>query len=54
LGRASDPVEGLYGAGNCVRSSTHFSYPASGATLSNAVLFGFKAGLHAMKPKNKL
>jgi len=44
------PIPGLYGAGNCVRSSTNKSYPASGVTLSNAVLFGYKAGQHAMVP----
>ena len=37
----------LYAAGNCCRSSTNFSYPASGATMANAVHFGYVAGKHA-------
>jgi 3-oxosteroid 1-dehydrogenase len=44
------PLQGLYGAGNCVRSATNYSYPASGATLANAILFGFLGGRHAMAP----
>lgn len=55
LGQTGLPITGLYGAGNCVRSSTSFSYPASGVTLSNAILFGFLGGRHAMAPsKSKL
>jgi len=48
LGADGGAVAGLYGAGNCVRSSTNYSYPASGVTLSNAILFGFLAGRHAL------
>mmetsp|Transcript_20132 Transcript_20132/g.33252 ORF Transcript_20132/g.33252 Transcript_20132/m.33252 type:complete len:559 (-) Transcript_20132:38-1714(-) len=50
LGQDSKPIQGLYGAGNCVRSSTNNSYPASGATISNGILFGFNSGKHAMVP----
>lgn len=50
IGKDGVPVPGLYGAGNCVRSATQYSYPASGVTLSNAVLFGFLGGRHAMAP----
>ena len=52
LGQTGLPIPGLYGAGNCVRSSTSFSYPASGVTLSNAILFGFLGGKHAMAPSS--
>ena len=47
------PVPGLYGAGNAVKSSTNNSYPASGVTLSNAVLFGWKAGRAAVMDSKK-
>ena len=47
LDRVQRPIPGLYGAGNCVRSSTQYSYPASGVTIANAVLFGWLAGKDA-------
>lgn len=47
LGVNQKPIPGLYGAGNAVRSSTRHSYPASGVTLSNAILFGWLAGKDA-------
>jgi len=49
LSAKGTPVPGLYGAGNAVRSFTRKSYPASGVTISSAVLFGWKAGEHAAK-----
>jgi len=49
LGADKRPVDGLYGAGNAVRSATRHSYPASGTTIANAVLFGWLAGEHAAK-----
>jgi len=53
LDASMKPIPGLYGAGNCVRSPTNNSYPASGATLSNAILFGIQAGKHAVSPTSR-
>ena len=53
LGADHQPVPGLYGAGNAVRSFTRKSYPASGVTISSAVLFGWKAGMHAAQAAAK-
>jgi 3-oxosteroid 1-dehydrogenase len=47
LGANRQAVPGLYGAGNAIKSFTRLSYPASGVTISSAVLFGWKAGQHA-------
>ena len=54
LGADGRPVPRLYGAGNCVRSSTNHSYPASGATMANAVFFGYQAGKHAATARDAL
>ena len=48
----SQSIPGLYGAGNCIRSFTNRSYPASGFTLSSATLFGYLSGSHAMAPNS--
>ena len=47
IGADKKPVAGWYGCGNAVRSPTRHSYPASGTTLSLAIMFGWKAGVHA-------
>ena len=49
LGEGGRPVPGLYGAGNCVKSFTRSSYPASGVTMASAITFGFVAGRECMK-----
>ena len=41
---AGHPVRGLYGAGNCVRSASNYSYWSAGCTISHAIVFGFLAG----------
>lgn len=40
-------IPGLYAIGNCSRPVTGHCYPASGATLGPAMVFGFIAGRHA-------
>eukprot|EP00397_Hematodinium_sp_SG-2012_P015330 GEMP01015608.1.p1 GENE.GEMP01015608.1~~GEMP01015608.1.p1 ORF type:complete len:540 (+),score=104.59 GEMP01015608.1:508-2127(+) len=42
-----NPIPGLYGAGNCVFTSTANSYPSAGTTIGLATVFGFIAGEHA-------
>jgi len=56
LGADGQAVPGLFGAGNCVRSFTNISYPASGTTISSGILFGYIAGREAMvgSPASKL
>ena len=43
----SSPIEGLYGAGNCVGSPAGQAYWAGGTTLGLGMTFGFIAGQHA-------
>jgi succinate dehydrogenase/fumarate reductase flavoprotein subunit len=46
LGTAG-PIEGLYGAGNCVDSVFGEGYPGGGSTIGPGMVFGFLAGTHA-------
>ncbi len=41
------PIEGLYGAGNCVDCVFGEGYPGGGATIGPGMVFGFLAGTHA-------
>jgi succinate dehydrogenase/fumarate reductase flavoprotein subunit len=43
----NDPIPGLYGAGNAIGSPTHGAYWSGGATLGNALVWGYHAGLNA-------
>jgi 3-oxosteroid 1-dehydrogenase len=46
---AGEPIEGLYGAGNCIAGVLGESYAGGGASLGPAVVFGYIAGRHALE-----
>ncbi|GAA2581437.1 FAD-dependent oxidoreductase [Dactylosporangium fulvum] len=43
----AEPIPGLYGAGNCVGSPGHGAYWSGGATLGNALVWAYQAGVYA-------
>ena len=49
----NEPIEGLYGAGNAVASTSVNAYWGGGATLGNAHVWGYKAALHAVASEEK-
>ena len=44
LDDSGSPIENLFGAGNCVHSSSNRSYWSAGCTISHAMTFGYVAG----------
>jgi 3-oxosteroid 1-dehydrogenase len=42
-----EPIPGLYGAGNAIGSPGHGAYWSGGATLGNALVWGYHAGANA-------
>ena len=47
LGKDDAPIEGLYACGNDMASVMAGSYPGPGTTLGPAIVFGYRAAMHA-------
>ena len=46
-GSESQPIPGLYAAGNAMASVMGMTYGGAGGTLGPAIVFGYLAGRHA-------
>jgi hypothetical protein len=47
VGPDEQPIPGFYAAGNCAGSPGHGAYWSGGATLGNALVWAYQAGVHA-------
>jgi succinate dehydrogenase/fumarate reductase flavoprotein subunit len=48
-----EPIPGLYGAGNAIGSPGHGAYWSGGATLGNALVWGYHAGVNVAAEPDK-
>ncbi|HEX7096597.1 MAG TPA: FAD-binding protein, partial [Acidimicrobiales bacterium] len=47
-------VGGLYAAGNTAASAFGWAYPGGGATIGQALVFGYRAGRHVAKQPDRV
>ena len=53
VGPDEQPIPGFYAAGNCAGSPGHGAYWSGGATLGNALVWAYQAGVHASGQPNR-
>jgi succinate dehydrogenase/fumarate reductase flavoprotein subunit len=54
LNASGDPIEGLYACGNDMRSVLRGHYPGPGSTLGPAIVFAYRAAMHAAGSHSQL
>jgi succinate dehydrogenase/fumarate reductase flavoprotein subunit len=47
LDHQGNPIEGLYAVGNDMESIMRGTYPGPGTTIGPAIVFGYRAAMHA-------